>query len=103
MREGTAAAALSGAAVPCYEIQRCSGAAFGVACRDVIGVAGFDYEFHAIQEESNEVYLAYKEMFEVAISQGSNLKSILAIYFPIIWILFVRCTFCLIRYLMPRP
>ncbi|KZT41436.1 cytochrome P450 [Sistotremastrum suecicum HHB10207 ss-3] len=55
---------------------------------DVIGIAGFDYQFHAIQDESNEVYLAYKDMFEIAISQGQNLKSIIGIYLPIIWKLF---------------
>ncbi|EPQ57508.1 cytochrome P450 [Gloeophyllum trabeum ATCC 11539] len=53
---------------------------------DVIGLAGFDYEFNAIQDESNELFLAYKEMFEIAISQsaGGALRSVLAIYFPII-------------------
>ncbi|KZT26770.1 cytochrome P450 [Neolentinus lepideus HHB14362 ss-1] len=53
---------------------------------DVIGSAGFDYEFNAIQDESNELFLAYKEMFEIAISQsaGGALRSVLAIYFPII-------------------
>ncbi|TFK54257.1 cytochrome-450 hydroxylase [Heliocybe sulcata] len=53
---------------------------------DVIGSAGFDYEFNAIQNESNELFLAYKEMFEIAISQsaGGALRSVLAIYFPIV-------------------
>jgi len=55
---------------------------------DVIGLAGFGYSFNAIQDESNEVYLAYKEMFEVAVSQGSDLKTILGIYFPWIWRIF---------------
>ncbi|KAH9925072.1 cytochrome P450 [Amylocystis lapponica] len=55
---------------------------------DVIGSAGFDYEFNAIEDESNELFNAYKEMFEVAISQQQGLRSMLAIYFPIIDTLF---------------
>ncbi|RXW24956.1 hypothetical protein EST38_g866 [Candolleomyces aberdarensis] len=49
---------------------------------DVIGVAGFDYEFHAIQNESNELFNAYKEMFEIAISQGDGLSTFISIYAP---------------------
>ncbi|KXN90645.1 Cytochrome P450 4F1 [Leucoagaricus sp. SymC.cos] len=49
---------------------------------DVIGIAGFDYHFNAIQDESNELFLAYKEMFEVAISQGSPWRTMLTIYLP---------------------
>ncbi|THH17329.1 hypothetical protein EW146_g3445 [Bondarzewia mesenterica] len=41
---------------------------------DVIGLAGFDYQFNAIQNESNELFCAYKDMFEVAISQGQSLN-----------------------------
>ncbi|PCH40422.1 cytochrome P450 [Wolfiporia cocos MD-104 SS10] len=56
---------------------------------DVIGSAGFDYEFNAIQNETNELFHAYKEMFEVAISQQTApLRGMLAIYFPIIDVLF---------------
>ncbi|ETW80421.1 cytochrome P450 monooxygenase 43 [Heterobasidion irregulare TC 32-1] len=51
---------------------------------DVIGLAGFDYQFNAIQNESNELFCAYKDMFEVAISQGQSIKSIASIYLPII-------------------
>ncbi|TFK22582.1 cytochrome-450 hydroxylase [Coprinopsis marcescibilis] len=49
---------------------------------DVIGVAGFDYQFNAIQNETNELFSAYKDMFEVAISQGSEFSTILSIYAP---------------------
>ncbi|KAF9531581.1 cytochrome-450 hydroxylase [Crepidotus variabilis] len=49
---------------------------------DVIGVAGFEYDFNAIQDESNELFLAYKEMFEVAISQGNSVRNIIRIYAP---------------------
>jgi len=56
---------------------------------DVIGSAGFDYQFNAIQNETNELFNAYKEMFEVAISQQQGaLRGMLAIYFPIIDVLF---------------
>ncbi|EGN99960.1 hypothetical protein SERLA73DRAFT_180296 [Serpula lacrymans var. lacrymans S7.3] len=51
---------------------------------DVIGLAGFDYHFNAIQNESDELFTAYKEMFEIAVSQGQGFRTILAIYFPII-------------------
>lgn len=52
---------------------------------DVIGSAGFDYEFNAIHDESNELFHAYKEMFEVAISQHStDITAVLAMYFPIV-------------------
>ncbi|TFY74251.1 hypothetical protein EWM64_g9761 [Hericium alpestre] len=50
---------------------------------DVIGVAGFDYQFNAIQNEDNELFCAYKDMFEVAVSQGQSLKAVLGLYFPI--------------------
>ncbi|KDQ53508.1 hypothetical protein JAAARDRAFT_39194 [Jaapia argillacea MUCL 33604] len=55
---------------------------------DVIGLAGFDYQFNAIQNESNELFCAYKDMFEVAISQGQGLRSLLGIYLPILDTLF---------------
>lgn len=50
---------------------------------DVMGTAGFDYEFHAIQNEDNELLRAYIDMFEVAISrQSGGLRSTLILYFP---------------------
>ncbi|THV08596.1 cytochrome-450 hydroxylase [Dendrothele bispora CBS 962.96] len=49
---------------------------------DVIGLAGFDYNFNAIQDESNELFLAYKDMFEIAISQGNLFRTLLSIYSP---------------------
>ncbi|KAF8993691.1 cytochrome P450 [Cyathus striatus] len=54
---------------------------------DVIGLAGFDYDFNAIQDETNELFVAYKEMFEVAISQGHPLWTMITVYAPLInWI-----------------
>ncbi|KAG5716767.1 Leukotriene-B(4) omega-hydroxylase 2 [Termitomyces sp. T112] len=55
---------------------------------DVIGAAGFGYEFNAIKDETNELFCAYKEMFEVAISQGNASRTLFNIYFPSISRLF---------------
>ncbi|KAF9566823.1 cytochrome-450 hydroxylase [Agrocybe pediades] len=55
---------------------------------DVIGLAGFDYDFNAIHHESNELFSAYKEMFEVAISQGNPIRTIFGIYAPFLSALF---------------
>lgn len=49
---------------------------------DVIGLAGFDYNFNAIQDETNELFCAYREMFEVAISQGRLFRTMMDIYLP---------------------
>lgn len=43
---------------------------------------GFDYSFNAIHDESNALFLAYKEMFEVAVSQGKPWRTMLSIYLP---------------------
>ncbi|KAJ6456703.1 cytochrome-450 hydroxylase [Mycena sanguinolenta] len=53
------------------------------ATLDVMGLAGaspFDYSFNSIEEETNEVFIAYRDMFEVAISQGTMLRNLLSIY-----------------------
>jgi cytochrome P450 len=58
---------------------------------DVIGLAGFDYDFHSLQDETEEVYDAYRRMFNIA-DQGLGLREILELYFPIlrkIWVRFV--------------
>ncbi|KAF8159536.1 cytochrome-450 hydroxylase [Crassisporium funariophilum] len=49
---------------------------------DVIGIAGFDYNFNAIDDETNELFGAYKEMFEVVISQGAPFRTLQRIYAP---------------------
>lgn len=51
------------------------------------GSAGFDYHFNAIQNESDELFSAYKEMFEFA--QSNGVRTILGVYFPILDVLFV--------------
>jgi hypothetical protein len=43
---------------------------------------GFDYSFNAIHDESNPLFLAYKEMFEAAVSQGKPWRTMLSIYLP---------------------
>ncbi|KAK2467761.1 hypothetical protein APHAL10511_000056 [Amanita phalloides] len=55
---------------------------------DVVGVAGFDYNFRAIQDESNELLSAYKDMFEVAVSQTRLIRTLFGIYLPWITIFF---------------
>ncbi|KAJ7045418.1 cytochrome-450 hydroxylase [Mycena alexandri] len=49
---------------------------------DVVGLAGFDYSFNSIRDETNELFVAYRDMFEVAISQGSAFRTLLSIYLP---------------------
>ena len=52
---------------------------------DADATAGFDYQFNAIQDESNELFTAYKEMFEIAVSQqGGGLWELLIVYLPIL-------------------
>jgi hypothetical protein len=55
--------------------------------------SGFDYHFNAIQDESNELFCAYKDMFEVSVSQKRVFRNILDIYLPIANRIYV----CLIR------
>lgn len=50
---------------------------------------GFDYQFNAIQNESNELFNAYKDMFEVAITQGTALSTAIIVYAPWIHKIFV--------------
>jgi hypothetical protein len=50
---------------------------------DVIGLAGFDYHFHALHDESDEVYLAYYKMFR-SIDKGPGLRGCLQLVFPLL-------------------
>ena len=43
---------------------------------------GFDYNFNAIKDESNELFAAYKEMFEIAVSQSHPVWAFLRLYAP---------------------
>jgi len=56
---------------------------------DVIGLAGFDYDFHSLQDEPEEVYGAYRRMFDIA-DKGLDLRGILELYFPILRKIWVR-------------
>jgi hypothetical protein len=63
---------------------------FSRATFDVIGLAGFDYHFHALHDESEDVYLAYQRMFR-AIDKGPGLRGYLQLHFPPlekIWVCF---------------
>ncbi|KIM84675.1 hypothetical protein PILCRDRAFT_818273 [Piloderma croceum F 1598] len=51
---------------------------------DVIGLAGFDYNFHALQDESEEVYLAYRRLFDVADQGPVGMRGLLQMYSPFI-------------------
>ncbi|KAL4249351.1 cytochrome P450 family protein [Abortiporus biennis] len=53
---------------------------------DVIGVTGFDYDFNAIGHSDDELYHAYKEMFEAGIAQQKdNLRVTLGVYVPLLY------------------
>ncbi|KAG2368192.1 cytochrome P450 [Suillus spraguei] len=56
---------------------------FSLATFDVIGLAGFDYHFHALQCESEEIYLAYRNMFRIA-DKGPKLRELIQLYFPVL-------------------
>ena len=51
---------------------------------------GFDYHFNAIQTEDNELFNAYKNMFEASVSQAQGLRKVIITYFPIFERFFVR-------------
>ncbi|KIL70583.1 hypothetical protein M378DRAFT_66688 [Amanita muscaria Koide BX008] len=54
-----------------------------LAAFDVIGLAGFDYNFHALHDETEDVYLAYRRMFSIA-DKGPGARGLLELYFPIL-------------------
>jgi cytochrome P450 len=49
---------------------------------DVIGLAGFDYHFNCLHDESEEMYLAYRRMFGI-VDKGPGYIGLLRLYFPI--------------------
>jgi len=61
---------------------------FSRATFDAMGLTGFDYHFHALQCESEEVYLAYRNMFKLS-DKGPGLRGLVQLYFPIIEKIFV--------------
>jgi hypothetical protein len=50
---------------------------------DIIGLAGFDYAFRALEDESEEVYSAYRAMFS-SVDKGPQFKRIIELFFPIV-------------------
>ncbi|TFK40912.1 cytochrome P450 [Crucibulum laeve] len=50
---------------------------------DVIGLAGFDYNFHALKGESERAYKAYRNVLRVA-EKGLSFRGIVELYFPIL-------------------
>jgi hypothetical protein len=56
---------------------------FSRATFDVMGLTGFDYHFRALQCESEEVYLAYRNMFNLA-DKDPGFRGLVKLYFPII-------------------
>jgi hypothetical protein len=45
---------------------------------------GFDYHFNAIQEETDELFLAYRDMFETTIAQSQSSRSLLCMIVPLL-------------------
>ena len=50
---------------------------------DVMGLTAFDYDFNAVQDDSREVYTAYRRIFNI-IEKGFGLKGLLELYFPVL-------------------
>lgn len=50
---------------------------------DVMGLTAFDHDFQAVQNDSREVYSAYRHIFNI-IEKGFGLKELLQLYFPIL-------------------
>jgi hypothetical protein len=46
---------------------------------DAFGLAGFNYDFHALQGESDELYLAFRRLFSMA-----EKRSLLYVTFPML-------------------
>ncbi|KAJ6501513.1 cytochrome P450 [Mycena vitilis] len=50
---------------------------------DIFGLAGFDYHFNALHDESEEVYSAYRAMFTIS-DKSSQLRVLKQLYLPIV-------------------
>ena len=48
---------------------------------DVMGLTTFNYDFNAVQDDSQEVYTAYRHIFNI-IDKGFGLKGLLELYIP---------------------
>lgn len=70
---------------------------------DVIGLAGFNYDFHALTDESEKVYGAYRRMFNIA-DKRLGLWQVLELYFPILRKIWACVDFtCLVFHLTLCP
>ncbi|KAG8846895.1 hypothetical protein FRB96_001740 [Tulasnella sp. 330] len=49
---------------------------------DTFAAAGFGMKLDAIQNEDNELYLAYQKMFDVTLNKGLSMRGMLEILFP---------------------
>ncbi|KAG8961220.1 hypothetical protein FRC03_005650 [Tulasnella sp. 419] len=49
---------------------------------DVIGLTGFSYSFNAVRDETNEVYRAYRDIFQIGVTVGFTLRSMIEIWIP---------------------
>ncbi|KAK7064703.1 cytochrome P450 [Favolaschia claudopus] len=49
---------------------------------DIFGLAGFDYHFNALHDESEQVYSAYRRMFSIS-DKASQLRVLKQLYLPI--------------------
>ena len=62
---------------------------------DVVGLAGFDYHFRSLRGESEELYVAYRRMFNV-IEKGLSFRGVLQLFSPLlekIWASFIYLSF----------
>ena len=50
---------------------------------DVMGLTAFDYDFNVVQDGSQEVYTAYRRIFNI-IEKGFGLKGLLELYLPVL-------------------
>lgn len=62
-------------------------AGMSIDSREITGILntilGFDYQFNAIENGDNELFRAYKDMFEISIAQArGGLRSVLTLYVP---------------------
>jgi hypothetical protein len=79
-----------------FDVIGLAGAVSVVACLVVhhlmqpVTRLGFDYHFHALQSQDNELFNAYKNMFEVAVSQSRTFRAAINAFFPLYERLFVR-------------
>ncbi|KAJ6519296.1 cytochrome P450 [Mycena sanguinolenta] len=50
---------------------------------DIFGLAGFDYHFNALHDESEEVYSAYRRMFNIS-DKATHFRVLKQLYLPIV-------------------